>query len=321
MVWLLASNLHTCFRLRSADKWADRLAAAAAIVVLAVWAWSILLADNAADPVETSAPKTDVSASQQPQEGQAQREFIIAGYGGAPFTHPSDVHVSNGPATDFTAHDVVWEGQPFKSPIYYGIRTLGWSAGGPFGAMLDFTHSKAISQRGQDVSFSGTREGQKMPEKGKVGETFRHLEFSHGHNTLTLNGMLRLADLAPRLAPYIGGGAGVALPHTEVQLLDEPARTYEYQYVGPAAQGLIGLELRIPRVSIFVEYKFVIAPYTVPLMRRSGGWFPYDFWQQLQSWLKGEKPAGGFLTTTLSSHNVASGLGWRLAASPVPAGR
>jgi hypothetical protein len=215
-----------------------------------------------------------------------------------------------------TAHKVNWEGRPFKSPIYYGIRTLTWSGGSPFGAMLDFTHSKTISQRAQEIELSGTRNEQRMPGRAKVEDDFRHFEFSHGHNTLVLNGLVRLADLVPRFGPYVGGGIGVALPHTEIGFRDGEARTYEYQYVGPAAQALVGMELRLPRVSLFLEYKFTIAHYEAPLTRRDGGWFPEDFLRQFIAYLREESPAGGFLTTTLASHQVAAGLGIRFRPAP-----
>jgi hypothetical protein len=291
---------------------ADRLCAVIALVALATWASTGLFADDGSVPATPAQQVETAPAPASSSREQAQREFVLAGYGGAPYTHPSDVHFSDGGATDLTARGVVWEGKPFKSPVYYGIRTLGWSSRGTFGAMLDFTHSKTISQPYQEVNFSGMRNGQKAPERARIGDTFRHFEFSHGHNTLTFNGMVRLASILPRLAPYIGVGAGVALPHTEVQFLDDPSRTYEYQYVGPAAQGLIGLELRAARLSLFLEYKFTIAHYTAPLTRRDGGWWPGDFWTQFQSWMRAEKPKGGLLTTILGSHQVAAGLGLRM---------
>lgn len=304
--WFMSRALEECGRA------GDRLAGALAASVLLLWAFHMVLAENAGS--DQGARQTEVSAAAEPltQTASPQREYVVAGYAGAPYTHPSDVHIGKPGVTDMTAHKVNWEGRPFKSPIYYGIRTMTWSATSPFGAMLDFTHSKTISQRAQEIGLSGTRNGQRVPDRAKVDEVFRHLEFSHGHNTLVLNGLVRLADLAPRFGPYIGGGVGVALPHTEIGFRDGEPRTYEYQYVGPAAQALVGMELRLPRVSLFVEYKFVIAHYEAPLTQRDGGWFPEDFLRQLQGYWRGDVPAGGFLTTTLASHQVAAGLGVRV---------
>jgi hypothetical protein len=270
-----------------------------------------MLAQSAAEPTETTVSPTKATQEAERSEPRAPPEYVVAGYGGAPYIHPSDVKFSKPGATDLTAHGVHWEGRPFKSPIYYGIRTIRWGGAGVLGGMLDFTHSKAIALRAQELRFSGIRNGRPMTDRATVGDTFRHFEFSHGHNTLTVNGLLRLASLLPGLAPYLGAGVGVALPHTEIQFLDDSARTYEYQYVGPAAQVLIGMELKLPRLSLFIEYKFTIASYDAPLTNRSGGWFPEDFWRQLQRYRRGEIPAGGSLATILSSHQVASGVGLR----------
>jgi lipid A oxidase len=278
-----------------------------------------MLADNAASERERVA-----GAEGQEALGYAvlasQREYVVAGYGGAPYTHPSDVKVVKPGETDLTAHQVRWEGRPFKSPVYYGIRTMQWAGGGTFGGMLDFTHSKTISQRDQDIRLTGTRNGQNLTGKARLGDVFRHFEFSHGHNTLTVNGLVRLASLLPSLAPYVGAGVGVALPHTEVQFQGDDARTYEYQYVGPAAQAVLGLELRLPHASLFLEYKFTIASYEAPLTLRNGGWFPGDFWRQATDYWREAVPAGGYLSTVLASHQVAAGLGLRVARGPARPG-
>jgi hypothetical protein len=292
----------------------DKLAAALAIGVLSVWTWNVMLASSV--DADKDAQQAEASEAGDPTIATPQREHMIAGYGGAPYIHPSDVTFSNPGVTDFTAHRLGWEGRPFKSPVYYGIRTLHWTGWSPVGGMIDFTHSKAISLKGKEVELSGMRNSQKMPPKAKVGDIFHHFEFSHGHNTLTANGMVRLANLVPRLAPYVGGGAGIAVPHTEVQFKGENVRTYEYQYVGPAGQGLIGLELRLPRVSVFIEYKFTLASYKAPMTNRDGGWFPGDLVRQLIGYFRGEMPAGGYLSTTLASHQVAAGVGVRVSRTP-----
>lgn len=248
-------------------------------------------------------------------------ETIIAGYGGVTHTHASNVHFAKPGLTDLTAHDVQWIGRPFKSPIYYGVRAMHWSAGGRLGGMLDFTHAKAISVREQTVDFSGTRNGAAANSSAKMGDTFRHLEFSHGHNMLTLNGLLSLGRLAPSLRPYVGGGIGLSLPHTEVQFNDESRRTYEYQITGPVGQVVAGIEVRLPRVSVLFEYKFSLAPYWAPLSLRDGskGNAFIDYWAQISSWLRGEAPEGGWLTTSLATHHGIIAIGYRHAGAHVPA--
>ncbi len=245
------------------------------------------------------------------------RESMVAVYGGAPYTYPSDVGLWKDGVHDLTARDVAWDGKPFVNPIYYGARIVRFGAG-RLGAMLDFTHSKAIARLDEDVAFQGTLNGAPAPERARLRDIFRKLEASHGHNMLTLNGLLRLPSLSLRLQPYVGLGAGVSLPHSEVHLAGPDARTYEYQFAGPVAQALVGLELRTARVSYFLEYKFTFAPYEMPLTGREGSWLPLDLWSQFRNWWSGTEPPGGRLTTTFVSHQGIFGLGIRSAPLAAP---
>ena len=77
------------------------------------------------------------------------------------------------------------------------------------------------------------------------GNKIRKLEFSHGHNMLTLNGLYRLPARIGRISPYLGVGAGISIPHSEIQFREDLTRTYEYQYTGPAFQALFGSKILI----------------------------------------------------------------------------
>jgi opacity protein-like surface antigen len=247
------------------------------------------------------------------------REVKVGGYGGVAHTYRSAVKVNNPGRTNMTMTDFDWIGQPFKSPIYYGLRAMWWGSVTPFGGMLDFTHAKAIAKRDDTASFSGTLNGQKLAEKAKVGDVFKHMEFSHGHNMVTLNAMARMGALVPRLRPYVGVGAGVSLPHTEIGFRTENGRTYEYQFAGFVAQGVAGIEVPLGRASVFLEYKFSYAPYDVPLSGVTRGWLLVtDLWRQLRARLSGEKPPGGRLSTTLASHHGIGGVLVRVSGPPVP---
>ncbi len=299
--------------------WPDRVLALIAASALLTAAGPLLMStpDDAAS-TKRHVPSTEVADLAHPPE------TIVAGYGGITATHPSDVRFANPGVTDLTVHGVNWDGRPFKSPIYYGLRAIRWPATSRFGGMVDFTHAKTISQREQAVPFSGTRNGRPTDATAKIGDTFRHLEFSHGHNMLTLNGLMRLGQLTPRLQPYVGGGLGVSLPHTEVQFLDETKRTYEYQIAGAAVQVLGGIELRLARASVFVEYKFSFAPYSVPLSGLDGGKGNafVDYAGQIGRWWRGEAPLFGVLTTRLATHHVIAGVGARMTgATPPPSVR
>lgn len=292
----------------------DRVVAVLAAVALVIAAAPILMSMP-----EDAATRNPDGSTIEPQFMTAP-ETIVAGYGGVTYTHSSDVQFSKPGVTNLTAGDVDWIGRPFKSPIYYGLRAVRWPGTNRFGGMVDFTHAKAISVREQAVRFTGTRNGRAADATRTIGDTFRHLEFSHGHNMLTLNGLLRLGQLAPRVQPYVGAGFGVSLPHTEVQFLDEARRTYEYQVTGAVGQVLAGIELRLARVSVFVEYKFSLAPYMAPLSGLDGGKGNafLDYWGQLGRWWRGEAPEFGTLTTRLATHHVIAGVGARVSAA-VPA--
>jgi len=239
----------------------------------------------------------------------ASPEWAFGGYGGIAHTHPSVVTIKDSNNTDLTVKDFGWIGRPFKAPIYYGLRAQRWLGSSPFGTMVDFTHAKAIAKINDVASFSGTLNGKPMKPKARIGDVFRHLEFSHGHNILTYNGLLRLAPAWARFRPYMGAGAGLSLPHTEVGLHSVGKRTYEYQFAGLAAQALAGVEIRIGRTSVFFEYKFTYAPYDVPLSHEPYGWlFVTDVWRQFSSWWKGTKPPGGRLRTTLITHHGVAGI-------------
>jgi hypothetical protein len=184
--------------------------------------------------------------------------------------------------------------------------------------MLDFIHSKAIARPGEEAAFSGTIDGKPLPPRARVSEIVKKFEFSHGHNMLMLTGLVRLPGIGPRLSPYAGLGRGVLLPHTEVELAQgNHPRTYEYNFAGPTGQALVGLEIRLSRMSFFVEYKFTYADYDAPLSEKDGSWLGADLWRQLKRWIDGEQPPGGHISTTVASHQVVSGLLVRFAPHAV----
>lgn len=237
-------------------------------------------------------------------------ESMFGAYGGSPYTYASDVTL-RGPNVDMTVHGVDWEGRPFTSPIYYGIRIQRWLKQSAIGGMIDFTHSKVYSPMEQKTRYSGTRDGKPVPTEGKISDQFHKLEFTHGHNMLTANALWRLPLRGAFISPYVGVGLGISLPHSEVQLKGATGRTYEYQYTGPAAQVLVGVELRMPRLSYFGEYKLTYASYQVPLWNRDGAWVLQDLWTQFRRWLGGGQPDNGWAATKLLSHQGIAGMGVR----------
>lgn len=290
----------------------DATASGLAIAALGMWVVTQATAPDYDDESAAAAASAGAASRDAPRGRETQLGF----YGGVPHTLPSDVTIKKANVHDFTIKDVQWEGKPFINPIYYGVRTSRWLTPRN-GVMLDFTHSKAIALCDVPFAMEGTLKGQPAPAQGTVDEHFGKLEASHGHNMLTLNGLLRLPSPLVRLQPYVGLGAGITLPHMEVDIKGEK-RTYEYQFAGPVGQALAGIELRLPRVSLFLEYKFTLAPYDVPLSQHnSEDFLPQDLWGQFQAWLSGNEPPGGRLHTTFISHQLIGGLAVRFA--PLPA--
>lgn len=247
----------------------------------------------------------------RPPPFSATRENVFGAYLGAPYHYPSDFHLKREAdqdigLRDLTIHNVEWYTNPFENPLYYGARILHWQPGGRFGAMVDFTHSKAYAPSYGDYKFSGSVDGKPLPETAKVRDFFNMLSFSHGHNMLTLNGMLRLAKFG-FIWPYVGAGGGISLPHTEIHLNTDPTRTYEYQYTGLNCQALFGFEFRLSTGSLFLEYKFTFANYEAPVTGIDGNWLPQDLWRQFTRWWSGESPPGGWGMTNLASHQVIGG--------------
>lgn len=196
--------------------------------------------------------------------GGAKAEFLLGIYGGISGTFDSDVDLEAPGGTDLTLKDVPFDGKSFDSPIYYGVRGTYWLNNAPsYGIMLDFTHAKAIADKDATVDVSGMRGGGGIGPTESVSTTFDELEFSHGLNTLTLNGLYR--HPLSWITPYAGLGLGVSIPHVEIDVAGGSS-TDEYQVGGLAAQALAGLEVSLgDRFALFAEYKFSYTPLDIDL--------------------------------------------------------
>ncbi len=314
MTGILTFGWTGAHEVRDHAKLLDKLSALAAAGLITALAASNVL-EQSALPSEPSRAERDGSGSAS--STLPTRETMVGAYGGAPYTYPSAVRIHKDGAEDFTIDPVHWRAEPFHNPIYYGARVAQWFTGGKTGFMVDFIHSKAIADRDEEASFSGHLDGKELPARTRIKDIVRKMEFSHGHNMLLLTGLLRLPSIGPRVSPYVGLGAGALLPHTEVGLAAPGhPRTYEYNFAGPAGQALFGIEVRLARMSFFVEYKFTYGQYDAPLSQMEGSWLGADLWRQLQRWINGEAPAGGHIDTEIISHQVVSGLAVRFAARP-----
>ncbi len=275
---------------------------------------NLLAASNAKQ--STAARVVEAVATRlAPRSGEGQ----VGVYGGMTRTRRSDVTLLRPAGGQIRIPAVGWQGLDFTEPVYYGVRITRWFAGA-LGGMVDFTHAKAIAPRDQQVTPEASG-GATPIGPATIGQLFRKLEFSHGHNMLTLNGLWRLPFGSSGVRPYVGLGAGVALPHTEIWIEGDASRTYEYQLTGPVVQGLAGVEIRLERgLSFFIEYKLAFSSTTAPLSGQDGSWLGGDLFRQFRRWASGERPRDGQARTDLLTHQWLGGISIRLEP-PVAAPR
>ncbi|MBV1693895.1 MAG: outer membrane beta-barrel protein [Hyphomicrobiales bacterium] len=191
----------------------------------------------------------------------ARAETQISVYGGLNENFKSQGTLSKGTLTD--TRDFDWQGKSFEMPPYWGVRATHWFGNmSNWGIALDYVHSKAYA----NVNFA-------------TDPVYSHLEFTDGNNIVTLNAMYRFQPVwNGQGVPYVGVGAGVAIPHVEVWLKAFPTQnTWEYQLAGGAAQVLGGLEYKFDRNwSAFAEARLMYSHLATDL--NGGGQFKTYLW-------------------------------------------
>ncbi len=203
----------------------------------------------------------------------------IAGgiYGGFTTARDSDVILKQPNGTDMVLKDVSWNAEPRKMPPYHGFRGTWWfPPGRSLGAMADLVYIKVVANRDRVVRQSGTRDGVTVPEKEAASATFRRLEFTDGLNLLTGSVIYRMPFFG-RIRPYIGFGAGLSVPHAEVQRRDISQRTFSFQWTGFAFHAFAGIEFGVTKSgSVFTEYRLSYATNKVRLV--DGGTLETNIW-------------------------------------------
>ncbi|HSF47100.1 MAG TPA: hypothetical protein VLA73_01910 [Burkholderiales bacterium] len=77
-------------------------------------------------------------------EGTERGPDLQLGTHGRPaYTMASPLKFAQSGGTELRFGAVPWEGQPFRSPPYYGLRGILWPANWRRGLIADFTHIKA----------------------------------------------------------------------------------------------------------------------------------------------------------------------------------
>ncbi len=133
-----------------------------------------------------------------------------------------------------------WEGNPLENPFYYGGRATWWTQNN-IGFGIEGTHAKAYASAADMAAFGVSK-----------------FELSDGHNIFTANIMKRWPGIFnnQRFTPYVGAGAGFAMPHVDVQVIGSTGRTFGYETTGPALRGIAGLKYGInDKWALFSEYQ------------------------------------------------------------------
>jgi lipid A oxidase len=180
----------------------------------------------------------------QPARGELALTLLL----GNSWVADSDLHVARGD-TELTLESTAWETRSFEDPPYYDVRITWWSSRRPaWGIGLDLTHAQAHLDESEVVFARGQFAGRPLAGPLPVRDAVQQLSFSHGLNTVTVDVYHRW--LAPRrqyresrVALYLGGGAGLAVPHVEATVGGVP--TGEYQLGGPALRATLGLDVPI----------------------------------------------------------------------------
>jgi lipid A oxidase len=165
----------------------------------------------------------------------AHAEVELSIYSGIQASPHNTIKDPNG--TEFTGG---WEGKSFAMPPYYGFRYTNWT-NKEWGWNVNFVHAKAYSN-----------------DKTRDVGGYKILEFTDGANPLTVNIMRRFNKTEGGLTPYAGFGAGISIPHVELQRVAGSANTKEtfgFQYGGPVLAGTVGFTYPInDKLNLMTEY-------------------------------------------------------------------
>ena len=191
----------------------------------------------------------------------ASADWAIAGYFGATHTMSSGLSVTQ-PAvgTDVTFASIDYEGESFRSPIYYGYRisyvpaAVSW-----LGVETEFIHMKVQAQTERVTGATGRRVGTPIAQHIRVDDVLERFSISHGLNFVLVNVVIRRAlarhaGAEGRLVLVGRAGLGPTIPHAESRIDGAVHEGYELGALG--LQMAAGIETRlIHQLSATAEYK------------------------------------------------------------------
>jgi lipid A oxidase len=225
-------------------------------------------------------------------ERHAAAEWQVSAYvGAAASAAPSLRLVQPERSTNLEFTGVTWRGESFRSPLYYGYR-VGWfrRRDAHVGVEIEFTHLKAFANTEHVVQARGTLAGTPVDEQQPLGTVIGRLSMSHGLNLLTVGVTYRRAivggdDPCRGLWLALRGGGGPTIPHAESRIGADVQQQYAWgRFVGQVGAGVewrLGL-----RWSWLGEYKWTRTAQRLGV------------------------PAGT-IESTIRSHHVVTGVGWR----------
>lgn len=198
----------------------------------------------------------------------ATAEIVLSFYTGVNTSPGSTVHYDFADGLGQRSVPVSWDGESNQMPPYFGTRITWWFDDMPnWGVAIDNAHTKVAANP--------------MPPQ------FATLELTDGINMVIFDVHYRFLNRT-RFTPYLGAGFGFTTPHVEVDNIAGTTHTSEYQFGGPAAQVLVGLEAEITdRWAVFGELK--------------------SAWARINADLNG----GGWLRTEVVSNQVALGISYK----------
>ena len=245
------------------------------------------------------------------------RETVIGAYTGAPYNYPSAARVRAARAPS-TSPSIPSTGTPTRSRARSTTAracSAGSPAARPAAWSTSSTRRRSPRSRRRPTSPAPST-AQPLPPRARIADVVSKLEFSHGHNMLLFNGLVRLPGIGARVSPYAGAGVGaLAAAHRVPADQRQPPAHLRIQLRRPRCAGA-ARRRDPPRARVVLRRVQVHLRRTTRRRCRQmdGSWLPLDIWRQVKRWFAGEPPPGGHISTRARRHQVVSGLAVRLAS-------